>query len=89
MQLHVLSAGITLGVLGGGLFITGLLMSMDPLIVTGIVLLVLSIVLFCILFWKKPTVPVEENPSPNPNPNPIRGMKRNKSDTDLELMQHV
>lgn len=76
---------MTLGVLGGGLFITGLLLSMEPLIITGIVLLVLSIVLFCILFWKKPA-PVEESPSPNPNP--IRGMKRNKSDTDLELMQH-
>jgi len=85
MQLHVLSAGITLGVLGGGLFGTGLLLSMEPLVITGIVLLVLSIILFCLLFWKKPAPMTEESPSPNP----IRGMKRNKSDTDLELMRHV
>jgi len=88
MQLHVLSAGITLGVLGGGLFGTGLLMSMEPLVITGIVLLVLSIGVFLYIFCRTPNnipTPVEESP----NPNPIRGMKRNKSDTDLELMRHV
>jgi hypothetical protein len=82
MQLQIVSIGITLGVLGGGLFVTGILLSMEPLTITGIVLLVVSILLFLSLFCKKP-IPVEEN-SP---PNPIRGMKRNKSDTDLELMQ--
>ena len=83
MQLHILSAGMTLGVLGGGLFTTGLLLSMEPLVITGIVLLIVSIILFCLLFWKKPAATTEESP------NPIRGMKRNKSDTDLELMQNV
>ena len=87
MQLHTLSAGITLGVLGGGLFGAGLLMSMEPLTVTGIVLLVASIVVFLYIFCRTPAATTEETPSPNPNP--IRGMKRNKSDTDLELMQHV
>jgi hypothetical protein len=82
MQLQILSIGITLGVLGGGLFVTGILMSMEPLTITGIVLLVASILLFLSLFCKK-SVAVEES-SP---PNPIRGMKRNKSDTDLELMR--
>lgn len=82
MQLQILGVGITLGVLGGGLFGTGLLLSMEPLIVTGIVLLVVSILVFLSFFCKK-AAPVEEN-SP---PNPMRGMKRNKSDTDLELMR--
>ena len=82
MQLQILSIGITLGVLGGGLFGAGLLMSMEPLTITGIVLLVVSIIVFSLIFCKKPAA-VEEN-SP---PTPIRGIKRNKSDTDLELMQ--
>jgi len=84
--MNTLSVGITLGVLGSGLFGAGLLMSMEPLTITGIVLLIVSIVVFCLLFfWKKPAT----DPDPDSNPNPIRAMKRNKSDTDLELMQHV
>ena len=81
-------AGITLGVLGGGLFGTGFLMSMEPLTVTGIVLLAISILIFCILFLiKKPSNPVTESANPiRHSPNAL-GMKRNKSDTDLELMR--
>jgi type II secretory pathway component PulC len=84
MQVNSVAAGITVGVLGGGLFGTGMLMSMEPLIITGIVLLALAIVIFCILFFKRPV--------PEVTTTPIRvssnSMKRNKSDTDLELMQN-
>ena len=83
MQVNSVAAGITDGVLGGGLFGTGMLMSMEPLIITGIVLLTMAVVSFCILFFKQPV--------PEVTTTPIRvssnSMKRNKSDTDLELMR--
>jgi hypothetical protein len=79
-----LAIGITLGVLGGGLFGTGLLLSMEPLTVTGIVLLIITIVIFCIIFLKKPIIVPEVNSTPIRVSN---SMKRNKSDTDLELMR--
>ena len=83
MQVNSVAAGITVGVLGGGLFGTGMLMSMEPLIITGIVLLTIAVVIFCILFFKQPV--------PEVTTTPIRvssnSMKRNKSDTDLELMR--
>jgi len=91
MQVNSVAAGITIGVLGGGLFGTGFLMSMEPLTITGIVLLAISILIFCILFLiKKPSNPVTEsaNPIRHSPPNAL-GMKRNKSDTDLELMRDV
>jgi hypothetical protein len=84
-------------VIGGGLFGTGIVLSITPLVATGIALMVVSIMglLVDYIFCKKESVRVH-NPiaySTN-NMNTMKrndrpsafSTKRNKSDTDLELM---
>ena len=88
---------IGLCLVGAGLFATGLILSISPLIATGIALMAIAIVGLLVeyIFCKKETVRVH-NPiaySTN-NMNTMKrndtpsafSTKRNKSDTDLELM---
>ena len=81
---------IYVGLIGGGLFTAGIVLSMMSLVVAGIVLLVLSIlgmIVYC-LFCRPPTVHTH-NPLPaatSYSTNNMNKMKRNKSDTDLELI---
>ena len=79
--MNILAIGMTLGILGAGLFGTGLLLSMEPLIITGIVLISASVLLFVYIYFTKKTPTFIAD-----NPIYTSGMKRNKSDTDLELM---
>jgi len=80
---------IYVGLIGGGVFTAGIVLSMMSLVVAGIVLLVLSIlgmIVYC-LFCRPPTVHTH-NPLPaaSYSTNNMNTMKRNKSDTDLELI---
>ena len=85
---------IYVGLIGGGLFTAGIVVSMMPLVVAGLVLLALSIMgmlVYCIYF--RPVVHVQiHNPLPvsfsasSYSTNNMNTMKRNKSDTDLELI---
>jgi hypothetical protein len=79
------------GGMGGILFATGLLLPMEPLVAAGIGLIVASIVglLIQYVYYLKPVMPsVPEGPrySTNNMNTIVNGMKRNKSDTDLELI---
>ena len=88
---------IGLCLVGAGLFATGFILSISPLIATGIALIVIAILglLVDYIFCKKETVRVH-NPiaystnnmntmKRDPMPSAF-STKRNKSDTDLELM---
>ena len=97
MTLLLVSMIVT-GFIGAGLFATGIVLSITPLTATGIGLLIVMIagliVDYC--FFKKETVSRPHNPvtystnnmntmERNPTPSAF-STKRNKSDTDLELM---
>ena len=71
---------------GAGLFATGFILSINPLIATGIALIVVAIMglLVDYIFCKKEAVRVH-NPIAY-STNNMNTMKRNKSDTDLELI---
>lgn len=77
---------IGLCLIGGGLFTTGFVLSISPLIATGIALIVIAILglLVDYIFCKKEAVRVH-NPIAY-STNNMNTMKRNKSDTDLELI---
>lgn len=83
---------IGIGLLGATLFGTGMVFNIEPLVITGICLTALEIVGIMIfyLFSKKPpsqlqTQSLSQNPV-NYSSNNMNTMKRNKSDTDLELI---
>ena len=83
--MKLLAAGMTLLLLGGGIFGAGIGLSMQPLMITGIAIIGVAFLIFIALCF------VKRDPPP-PTNNPIReyrsnSMKRNKSDTDLELMR--
>ena len=83
--MRVLAAGMTLLLLGGGIFGAGIGLSMQLLVIIGLTLIGISLLVFLALCF------VKRDPPPPIN-NPIReyrsnSMKRNKSDTDLELMR--
>jgi len=90
-SLYWLCVSLVVGGVGGILFITGLLVPMVPLVATGIGLIGASLVglLMNYFYCLTPTMPTQpERPrySTN-NMNVIANtMKRNKSDTDLELI---
>ena len=91
ISLYWLSVSLIVGGMGGILFATGLLLPMEPLVAAGIGLIVASIVglLIQYIYYLKPVVPsVPEGPrySTNNMNTIVNGMKRNKSDTDLELI---
>ena len=83
---------IYVGMIGGGLFTAGIVVSMMPLVIAGIALLALSIMgmlVYCL--YCRPAVHVQiHNPLPassaSYSTNNMNTMKRNKSDTDLELI---
>ena len=84
---------IYVGLIGGGLFTAGIVVSMMPLVVAGLVLLALSIMgmlVYCL--YCRSVVHVQiHNPMPSSastsySTNNMNTMKRNKSDTDLELI---
>jgi hypothetical protein len=81
---------IYVGLIGGGLFTAGIVLFMMPLVIAGIALLVLSIMgmlVYC-LFCRPASPHVQiHNPMPTSySTNNMNTMKRNKSDTDLELI---
>lgn len=82
--MQLLAAGMTLLLLGGGIFGAGIGLSMQPLMITGIAITGVAILVFLIICF------IRRDPPP-PTNNPIlyksNSMKRNKSDTDLELMR--
>ena len=80
---------ITLALLGTSCFSTGILFSMNTLIIIGIVSLALFIVgigIFMYCFPKQAQQTVQTNPAQRYTTNNMNTMKRNKSDTDLELI---
>ena len=94
----ILFGCVCLCIVGAGLFATGMVLSITSLIATGIALMVIAIMglLVDYIFYKKETAVRVHNPiaySTNnmntmkrePTPSAF-STKRNKSDTDLELM---
>ena len=90
---------IYVGLIGGGLFTAGIVVSMMQLVVAGLVLLALSIMgmlVYCI-YCRPASHHVQiHNPLPasssfsasSYSTNNMNTMKRNKSDTDLELINY-
>ena len=83
---------ICIGILGASLFGTGMIFNIQPLVITGICLSVLEILGLVVfhVYGKKPqsqlqTQSLSQNPV-NYSSNNMNTMKRNKSDTDLELI---
>jgi hypothetical protein len=93
-SLYWLCISLIVGGVGGILFTTGLLVPMDYLVAAGVGLICASIVglLVNYVFCLKPLVPTQQTQSDRSrystnNMNVIaNSMKRNKSDTDLELI---
>jgi len=80
---------IALGLLAASCFATGVLFSMEPLIITGIVATVIFIIILALIMYffpKQSTTQVQTNPTQRYTANNMNSMKRNKSDTDLELI---
>ena len=84
---------ICIGLLGASLFTTGILFSMTPLVIAGICLTAL-VILGMLLYYlygqnQRQLQPHVSPPFHNPaaySSNNMNSMKRNKSDTDLELI---
>ena len=80
---------IALGLLAASCFATGILFSMEPLVITGITLTIVFIVILALIMYfvpKPSTTQVQTNPTQRYTANNMNSMKRNKSDTDLELI---
>lgn len=83
---------ICVGLLGAGLFASGIVFSMTALTVPGIVLLALAVV--SMVLWHVYKTPQDQNliqterqvPAAAYTTNNMNTIKRNKSDTDLELI---
>jgi sugar phosphate permease len=91
--MFVVLALICLGLLGACLFTTGIIFSMMSLTIAGIILLALSIASMALWYvYKKPQnqgmMPIEKQQQTPVayTTNNMNTMKRNKSDTDLELI---
>jgi len=83
---------IYVGLIGGALFATGIVLSMMSLVFAGIAILALSIMgmlVYCLYCRSAVHVQIH-NPLPSSSAlsysNNMNTMKRNKSDTDLELI---
>jgi ABC-type bacteriocin/lantibiotic exporter with double-glycine peptidase domain len=80
---------ITLALLGTSCFATGVLFSMNTLLIIGIISIVLFIIGICIFMYcfpKQTQQTIETNNTQRYTTNNMNSMKRNKSDTDLELI---
>ena len=92
--MFVLFALICVGLLGACLFTTGIIFSITPLTAAGIILLALAVASMTLWYvYKKPQtqgmMPIEKQAPAaytTNNMNTMNTMKRNKSDTDLELI---
>jgi hypothetical protein len=81
---------ICVGLLGASLFTTGIIFAITPMVAAGIGILILSIfgMLVHYIYYKQshPQPPLHlQNPVAYTSNN-MNTMKRNKSDTDLELI---
>jgi hypothetical protein len=80
------------GLLGASLFASGMIFNMPPLVIAGITITAIQIIGMGILYLcgKKPQSQLQtQSQSQNPvlySSNNMNTMKRNKSDTDLELI---
>lgn len=85
---------ICIGLLGASLFTTGILYNMTPLVISGICLtavVILGMLVYYVYIPKPQSQHLPHTPPPLYNPatyssNNMNSMKRNKSDTDLELI---
>jgi ABC-type transport system involved in multi-copper enzyme maturation permease subunit len=80
---------IAVALLGTSCFATGILFSMNELVIVGIISLILFIIgigIFMYCFPKQAQQTVQANPAQRYTTNNMNSMKRNKSDTDLELI---
>lgn len=92
--MFVVFALICTGLLGACMFTTGIIFDMMTLTIPGIVLLALAVASMALWYvYKKPQhqgmMPIEkQTPAAytTNNMNTMNTMKRNKSDTDLELI---
>jgi mannose/fructose/N-acetylgalactosamine-specific phosphotransferase system component IID len=89
-SIYWLCVSLIVGGIGAILFIVGILMSLVPLVATGIGLIGASIVGLLMNYFygiaPTPSVPQNLQYSTNNMNTMVMGMKRNKSDTDLELI---
>ena len=80
---------IAVALLGTSCFATGIVFSMNELVIVGIISLILFIIgigIFMYCFPKQMQQTVQTNPTQRYTTNNMNSMKRNKSDTDLELI---
>ena len=89
--MFVVFALICAGLLGACMFTTGIIFDMMTLTIPGIVLLALAVASMALWYvYKKPQhqgmMPIEKQTSAAYTTNNMSTMKRNKSDTDLELI---
>jgi len=80
---------IAVALLGTSCFATGIIFSMNELVIVGIISLVVLIIgmgIFMYCFPKQTQQTVQANPAQRYTTNNMNSMKRNKSDTDLELI---
>jgi hypothetical protein len=80
---------IAVALLGTSCFATGIVFSMNELVIVGIISLVVLIIgmgIFMYCFPKQTQQTVQANPAQRYTTNNMNSMKRNKSDTDLELI---
>ena len=85
----VVAGLICLGAIGGGLFAAGIVLPLPALVAVGITLLVISVVGMLLNYVLSPRPTVVHNPiaaAAAYSTNNMNSMKRNKSDTDLELI---
>ena len=78
---------ICTGVAGAGLFTTGILLYMTPLIAVGIGLSAIAVGGMIVVYvYCRPPQQLQQQNQPIYSTNNMSTMKRNKSDTDLELI---
>ena len=78
---------ICTGVAGAGLFTTGILLYMTPLIAVGIGLSAIAVGGMIVVYvYCQPPQQQQQQNQPIYSTNNMSTMKRNKSDTDLELI---
>ena len=93
-MLYTVFGLICVGLLGASLFTTGIIFMMTPMVAAGIVFLVLSVfgmLVHCVYYkqspsQQQPTLPAQIKMAVHYTSNNMNTMKRNKSDTDLELI---
>jgi len=80
---------IAVALLGTSCFAIGIVFSMNELVIVGIISLILFIIgllVFMYCFPKQTQQTAETNTTQRYTTNNMNSMKRNKSDTDLELI---